>query len=336
MKKDKLAALSASKSLSALAPTLSQSKYANCTEMGESESANWAWDMLWYAGQQNYVKMKVLDTIRIEHGNISSWIFTMNTDGLIKSRSKQRWNLPSVFDKCVDTSEVVQVPETLLKAHYCQFQNNKPDKQNNNNDFMNWQITKKGQLASDIFDTRNEKQAALIAFNRIEGNSYSFAEISLEINANSKAAISEKPKVVTYSFYTGHSLPKPEERWMEKKEDLSAFPPKRLVCVNKQTCLSTEIFINDLKKVLEDRSKCKIVKLSIIVVLEGVDEGEKVVWLHHVKDIILANQNTKKDGSNNVMNEYGMDDIDDDIHANDRFHRKSNAPSDLSVVQQHT
>ena len=324
-RKNKLAALSASKSLSALASAAQQNKYENCTIMSSFESASWAWDMLWYQGQQNYVKLKILDTIRIEHGNISSWLFTMNSDGFVKSRTKARWNLPAVFDKCMDTAEVMQVPTTVLKAHCTRFPVDTQTKQE-----MKWEILKKSQLSTDVFDERNDRPAALIAFNRIEGSG-TFAEISLEINVNSKAAISEKPKVVTHTLYTGHTLPKPEEQWMEKKEDVSAFPPKRLVCVNKQTCTTTEAFITDLRKILEDRSKCKIVKLTAIVLLEGMDEGEKVVWLHHVKDIILANkpQHSTRDPYEDV---YDEEYDSQNMHARDeRFERRSNATSDLSV-----
>ena len=317
MKKDKLLALSASKSMSALAP-IPQSKYANCTVMGGSESAIWAWDMLWYAGQQNYVKMKILDTIRIDHGSISSWLFTMTVDGAVKSRKKSSWNLPAVFDKCRDRDEVVQTPDTALKAHYVQFKegSTKPDD-------MEWQSTKKGQLSSEIFDEDNSSPRALVCYNRIEG-SHSYAEISLEVNVNSKAVVSEKPKVSTHTLYTGHSLTNPEDRWMDKKEDVSAFPPKRLVCKNQQICMTTEAYVKDLRKLLEERSKCKIVKLIVMVVLEGVDEGEKVIWLHHVKQIILANRATHSGPGLGLDDDGDAYDVD---YQQDRFERSSNATS---------
>ncbi len=322
-KKDKLAALSASKAKSNLAP---KSKYEGCIFMGEAESAQWAWDHLWSAGGSDYVKLKILDTIRIEHGNISSWIFTMNTDGFIKSRSKNRFNLPSVFDKCVDTSEVVQTPDTLLKAHYVQLSSLSSLPNNDNTTILKWENTKKGEL-NDIFGSKSEKPAALICYNSIEESSrLSFAEITLELNTNNKASISQKPKVLTQLYYQGHSIPlTSDEKWQINNftdKDKAAFPPKKLTCVNKTTCNNTEIFINHLKKVLEDRSKSKIDKLIVVVALEGVDDGEKVVWLHHVKQVILADNNNKS----NINNIY---DDSSDPYAID-YDRRSNATSDIS------
>jgi hypothetical protein len=110
MKKEKM---SVSKGTNLLAPIqLQQSKFAGCIVKGGAESAHWAWDLLWLNGQPSYVKMKVLDTIRMEHGSICSWIFTLQSDGLVKSRQKARWSLPAVLEKGVDSTEAFPTPES--------------------------------------------------------------------------------------------------------------------------------------------------------------------------------------------------------------------------------
>ena len=337
MKKDKLASLSSSKGASTLAP-IPQSKYVGMNVMGESESANWAWNLLWHAGQTTYLKFKMLDTIRIENGNINSWLFTQASDGLIKSRSQQRWTLPSLLERTVDVNEIYPTPESVLKAHICTMVEHGAS---SHADDMLWKTISKKELSNVLIPQNHPTPIALVTFNRMEGP-VSFAEISLEINARSKTAISEKPKVVTNVFYEGATLPvkEPGAEWMAPVADNHALPKKRLVCLNKQTCMTTEAYIMELRKALEDRGKCKIAKLVVVVLMENMDEGEKVLWLHHVKCAVLLNQSETLRGEGAACDdelENGTElysrSRDNQQHGNqqDYHERRSNATSDLST-----
>jgi len=350
MKKDKIAALSASKGSKPPA-AIPQSKYAGMTVMGEDQSANWAWDLLWHTGQQTYIKLKILDAVRIAHGDIQSWIFTLLSDGLVKSRQKARWTLPALLERTVDTNEVAVTPETILKAHVC----NLPEHTASSRaDDMSWKTIRKKQL-TDLISPKTVHSCALITFNRTEGP-VSFAEISLEVNFRSKTAISEKPKVVTSTFYEGAELPfNKTDSWREPRTNANdedkALPQKKLICLNKQTCATAEAYITELKKVLEDRSKAKIARLVVVVLLENMDEGGKVCWLHHVKQVVLMkvpgedynhiDQRADNDWDNDIdltvrTSEQLRQDFKDKQAENDRkysdkLEKRSNATSDIST-----
>ena len=69
----------------------------------EHEASRWIWSNLWTRDVETKASFRILDAIVWHKKRIQSWIFTATTDGLIKSKSRPRWNLQAIQERCQST-----------------------------------------------------------------------------------------------------------------------------------------------------------------------------------------------------------------------------------------
>jgi len=292
----------------------------NENRLESSEASKWVLDILWYQGQDKYVKLRVLDSIRVEDGVISSWLFTSVSEELIKSRSRGRWTTGALVDKCGPVEATDKGVESM-KAHYT------VTTAEENEGKMSWKVVDNQDTVKETI-TKSPKDYAMVCFSGIEG-AISFAEISFSLEKD----VYGKPKIVTHTLYSGSKLNPDKNDYAanrtKEKGPVDALPQQKQICLNKQVCNEALNFINSLRRIIESRGKCKIIKFVVVALLEASpDNNSKIVWLHHIKELVL-------DGGKSSDNNNGEDEFDandNDWMRQERIERRSNAPSETSVV----
>ena len=212
------------------------------------------WNNLWRADLP-HSSFDILDVVFTTGKEVTGWLFTM-ADGKVKSKSKGRWKLDNVAERCRDYDGnicgQIQVDNSWYNLDPSSFAVNG----NQTCIVSTAQATRSHQYIEQVF----EKQQGII-----------------------------KPKMTSYrlcdSTVKGQSIPS-----SSAGQELKQFPTERLICSQKQTAEIMKEKMNTLIHILEQRSKFQIHKLSCVFVVEDIGDNRMRVRLHHAKEIVALSK----------------------------------------------
>lgn len=315
-------------------PAETESRQGQVETLTGLEAARYVWSHLWRPNDESHVKLNVLDAITFStsptiypsaagsasntsssssssangaagDGNspsskaatntqlslsMKSWLFTA-TDGLIKQKTKGRWKSDSVIERCSMGDET---ENGTLRGHWARQGLKKTTwKEATAKDITRLCTTLNDAVLvsyGNLLYTQKivfveETYTAVDHFSK-PGDLFSISnakyQTQLLCGSQAKGVISKENKAS--SSKTGDS-----------NEEDNVFPPHRILCVNKETNEQCRLYLIDLIKALEQRSRGKVLKLVAFLVLENdltagpVDGGlgGQKVWLHHVKEVSM-------------------------------------------------
>jgi hypothetical protein len=203
-----------------------------------------------------------LDTIIVSQSKIIGWIFTMS-DGKIKSKSRPKWTLSSVREKCTD-----------FDGHVCAQM------------LVCDQWTHLSPVLEDglSFDSN---VSALVSTAQLQTHTY--IEISFEKHHGIAG-----PKIHCYRLCD--SIVKGQALVALGESHPKIFPTERLSVNNKKLIDLLKDKISSLVNLLEQRSKLQIDKITCVFVLEEQNpsvESEKQLKLHHCKEVLATRKKSK-------------------------------------------
>ena len=189
----------------------------------------------------------ILDVIFTSGNDVSGWLFTMS-DGKVKSKTKGRWNMDAVAERCRDYDGKVCAQMLIGNSWHYLDRENFTVSGSQTCLVSTAQLSRSHQYIEQVF----EKQTGII-----------------------------KPKMSSFRLcdasVKGQSLPAPS--------DLKAFPTQRLVCSQKQVVEAMKDKMSTLIHVLEQRSKLEIYKIACVFAVEEMGDGSVRVRLHHAKEV---------------------------------------------------
>lgn len=218
-------------------------------------------NVLWQRDQTNFTPLNMLDHISVSADGISGWIFT-SSDGLVKSKSKGRWQLNAIMERCAPTLTEINVQYT--------------------DDGITWRMAPKETLSEII----NRPRRCLIA---------SYAHIS-PLNGRNQKYLEQTFILESKPKYTTSLLCGTMAKGLVSKEVLdSIIPTERVTCLNKELIELGRSFIQDLVKIIESKAKAKVFKISVVLMIENETafpsssgKPNRKLWYHHATEIVHA------------------------------------------------
>lgn len=192
----------------------------------------------------------ILDVIYTKGMEVTGWMFTMS-DGKVKSKSKGRWNMQAVADRCQDYDGNI-CGQVLVDDIWLQLNRENFEVDGRQQCVVSSaQVSRMHQYIEQVF----EKQQGII-----------------------------KPKMTSYrlcdSSVKGQSIPK-----TSSASEIKQFPTQRLVCSQKQIVELMKEKMALLIQILEQRTKTEISKLTCVFVVEDLGESKYRIKLHHAKEV---------------------------------------------------
>jgi hypothetical protein len=232
-------------------------------------------ETLWRPGETAHANFRMFDSITVENGAIASWLFE-SSEGLIKSKSKSRWNADGVIERCFANSN----PGKLVLY---------------STDAIHWRA-----LSADITNAYLSRSSNDVA-----------SKVVMVSAAHLEQYIGSSPTYIEQTFdpmatRSGRKnltsiLSNPAGKIEKKLQNTNAsfstmtnnIPQHKVTCKNREICNLCTSFSDAFIKLIESRKPIKVVSMSIVVVVENdsynVSIGEipplRRVWLHHVRSI---------------------------------------------------
>lgn len=241
------------------------------------DAAQWIWNLLWTPDQSesSFAKLNILDVIQISSDqSVNGWIFT-SSNGLIKSKSKSRWNEVCINDRLNNTNTNSKASESIkFNAHLITKDNRK------------WSCVYGDSISGAI----NERICCtVVSFAHLSDCDFTFAEQTYELRTDQSL-----PKIKTYNLCG--SMAKGKLLSSTSSHVESPLPSEKILSFNK---FSNECFKNftlNLVRIIESKCKCKIIKMGIVGLMSSVKDNniaslqtnDKVIWLHHVNEIVFS------------------------------------------------
>lgn len=235
------------------------------------KASEFVWDSLWRSDQNSFVTFNILDAVQVGAGDVSRWLFT-SSEGLVKSKSKSRWTIDAVAERCIGDNT-----ENRLRANIS-YQSSTLD----------WRCISKVQELAPFFEIDLHNKSSAVLYGHVDGH-VSYLESVYEVITGLPA-----PKVTTFSLCGSKA------KGSLFVDDKQSLPSGKIKCLNKSLCASTKKNLTDLVRIVESRSNVKVLKMNVIFMTES-DEShnagdEKTLWLHHTQNLIL----TAKKPRNNI------------------------------------
>jgi len=224
------------------------------------EAARYAWERVWEPMQDVKSSYDMLDVVRFDQQIIQGWLFTA-ADGLVKSKSRPRWRIEAVGERCCQDG-------STFNAHAF--------------------IKDRWVVLNDFDELAQVSQAptckVILPFGYIGKSNY-LVEHTWEAETNKRP-----PKVSTYRLSSQKQAGK---TLVDDSKDY-AIPPCKVLCHDKVLNEHLKSTSGGLLKIVQAKSRSKIKKLVCIFLVEtpdaSMEDRTPRVWLHHVKHMTLADK----------------------------------------------
>ena len=250
----------------------------NVVVLRDLDAAFYIWESMWKRDQNAFVKFNMLDAIEVKSGEIKLWLFT-STDGLVKSKSRHRFNTEGIIERCVGNSFS---SGGKMSAHFT-------------HDGFDWKhLNRKEQI---LTVTGAKEKSALVSYGHIYGNT-TWLEVTYEID---DAGI-RHPKCTTFllcgSKAMGTAL---------SDDNTSAVPGEKIKSKNKILNDGARKIMHELVHLVEARrNTVQVTHLVAVYLCEseedildgGSGDGTRTLWLHHTREIFLRPKRSVKGNAN--------------------------------------
>eukprot|EP01039_Chlorochromonas_danica_P006686 gene6686-7392_t len=272
-------------------------------------AAHFVWSHLWSPHSTHYHEVDLLDTILLEGGAVTGWLFT-NREGEVRSKARRRWNESSVVDR-------LTAPNNSL----CGFLSN--------GDHAGWKVVKDERLVRNLFASGGPR-VALLAYGHLAGapltsllrvdyeivfrtstgvrtpfampaaEPVSSSHSRMEAAAGAGGGDMGKPRIRCWTLCdevavgrslqpAGHGKENSSEQSLEELK--AVLPSHQVICRNAPLVKNAKDSILRLVKIVEAESGQRVGQLSAIYLLQdsngaGEEAGMRL-WLHHVDKVSL-------------------------------------------------
>jgi hypothetical protein len=240
-----------------------------------------------------HAKFRMFDSILVKSGEIINWLFE-SSEGLIKSKSRSRWNTNGVVERSfIADAEERKNPTSSSSANKLVLYS--PDGKF-------WRPLNIDILDAYLTRTSNAENPPIVIVSAAHmeqniGSSPAFIEQTFHPTAKK----SGKNNLTSVLSNPAGTIEKPNQQHQAGKGNnhISEIPQHKVVCKNKEICQLCTAFIESLIRLIENRKPgCKIVSMTIVVVVENdgayqnkLSIGEvppaRRLWLHHVRNIVF-------------------------------------------------
>ena len=246
------------------------------------EASQYVWNSLWSRDADNKASFRILDTIQWSRGRMQSWIFTATSDGLIKSKSRPRWNFPAIEERCWGN-------DRNFCANICV-----------NNDWYS---------CNDIDElqkyTNDPNCQFIIPYGQVSKSGF-YVEHEYEAGDGIKA-----PKSCTYRLLGDKTKGK-----VEGEDNDKGIPSSRVISANKVVNELARMLVLQLVKIIQHRTKHKIRRMTCTFIVEDIsrrggttssslsdsnNEGLQF-WLHHVNKIVIHGRDKNRNMDERMSN----------------------------------
>ena len=275
------------------------------------EASKYVWNSLWSRDADNKASFRILDSIQWSRGRMQSWIFTAESDGLIKSKSRPRWNFPAIEVRCWGH-------DRNFCANICV----------NNN----WYSCKDMNELQNY--TNDPNCQFIIPYGQVSKCGF-YIEHEYEAGDGIKA-----PKSCTYRLLGDKTKGK-----VEGEDNDKGIPSSRVLSANKVVNELVRMLVLQLVKIIQHRTKHKIRRMTCTFIVEDIsrrstasssssslndsnNEGLQF-WLHHVNKIVIYGQELNRNNDERMSNmgngsEYGGTSVGASSHYGGRSKYKNN------------
>ena len=231
------------------------------------EASTFAWERVWEPGQEVKTSYDILDYVRWQNNVVQGWLFTA-ADGLIKSKSRPRWRIGAVEERCCQDG-------VTFNAHaYIKDR---------------WVVISDHEELDAV--CKSDACKAIVPFGYVGKATY-LVEHTWEAETAKRP-----PKVSTYRL----SDKKQAGKTLEDDSKDYAIPPCRVLCHDKVLNEKLKVSSAGLLKIVQAKSRQKIKKITCIFLVDvpdaSVDDGTPKIWLHHVRQLCLASGGAKLGGT---------------------------------------